>query len=225
MRVLIVEDEPNLGQQLKSTLEGAGYAIDLAVDGEEGLFLGETESYDAIVLDLGLPEIDGLTVLDRWRKGGKTTPVLVLTARDSWSDKVAGLDAGADDYVAKPFQTEELIARLRALIRRASGNASSELTAGDVRLDTRSGKVTRAGEPVKLTAQEYKLLSYLLHHKGKVVSRTELIEHIYDQDFDRDSNTIEVFVTRIRKKLGQEVITTIRGLGYSLEDPDARTPG
>jgi two-component system OmpR family response regulator len=144
--------------------------------------------------------------------------VLVLTARDSWSDKVAGLDAGADDYVAKPFQTEELIARLRALIRRASGNASSELIAGDVRLDTRSGKVTKAGEPVKLTAQEYKLLSYLLHHKGKVVSRTELIEHIYDQDFDRDSNTIEVFVTRIRKKLGADVITTIRGLGYSLED-------
>ena len=218
MRVLIVEDEPNLGTQLKNTLEGAGYAIDLATDGEEGHFLGSTENYDAIVLDLGLPEIDGLTVLDRWRKEGKTMPVLVLTARDSWSDKVAGLDAGA---VAKPFQTEELIARLRALIRRASGNASSELTAGDVRLDTRSGKVTKAGEPVKLTAQEYKLLSYLLHHKGKVVSRTELIEHIYDQDFDRDSNTIEVFVTRIRKKLGQDVITTIRGLGYSLEDPDA----
>ena len=208
MRVLIVEDEPNLGQQLKNTLEGAGYAIDLAVDGEEGHFLGSTENYDAVVLD-------------RWRKEGKVMPVLVLTARDSWSDKVAGLDAGADDYVAKPFQSEELIARLRALIRRASGNASSELTAGDIRLDTRSGKVTRAGEPVKLTAQEYKLLSYLLHHKGKVVSRTELIEHIYDQDFDRDSNTIEVFVTRIRKKLGQDVITTIRGLGYSLEDPDA----
>jgi two-component system OmpR family response regulator len=220
MRVLIVEDEPNLRQQLQNTLEGAGYAVDTAGDGEEGLFLGETENYDAIVLDLGLPEIDGLTVLDRWRKQGKTTPVLVLTARDSWSDKVAGLDAGADDYVAKPFQTEELIARLRALIRRASGNASSELTAGDVRLDTRSGKVTLAGDPVKLTAQEYKLLSYLLHHKGKIVSRTELIEHIYDQDFDRDSNTIEVFVTRIRKKLGQDVITTIRGLGYSLDDPD-----
>jgi two-component system OmpR family response regulator len=220
MRVLIVEDEPNLRQQLQNTLEGAGYAVDTAGDGEEGLFLGETENYDAIVLDLGLPEIDGLTVLDRWRKQGKTTPVLVLTARDSWSDKVAGLDAGADDYVAKPFQTEELIARLRALIRRASGNASSELIAGDVRLDTRSGKVTLAGDPVKLTAQEYKLLSYLLHHKGKVVSRTELIEHIYDQDFDRDSNTIEVFVTRIRKKLGQDVITTIRGLGYSLDDPD-----
>ena len=221
MRVLIVEDEPNLGQQLKNTLEGAGYAVDLATDGEEGHFLGSAGSYAAVVLDLGLPEIDGLTVLDRWRKEGRTHPVLVLTARDSWSDKVAGLDAGADDYVAKPFQSEELIARLRALIRRASGNASSELIAGDVRLDTRSGKVTLAGEPVKLTAQEYKLLSYLLHHKGKVVSRTELIEHIYDQDFDRDSNTIEVFVTRIRKKLGQDVITTIRGLGYSLEDPDA----
>jgi two-component system OmpR family response regulator len=219
MRLLIVEDEPNLGQQLKNALEGAGYAVDLATDGEEGLYLGSNEQYDAIILDLGLPEIDGLTVLDRWRKEGKTTPVLVLTARDSWSDKVAGLDAGADDYVAKPFQTEELIARLRALIRRASGNASAELIAGDIRLDTRSGKVTKDGEPVKLTAQEYKLLSYLLHHKGKVVSRTELIEHIYDQDFDRDSNTIEVFVTRIRKKLGADVITTIRGLGYSLDEP------
>ena len=218
MRLLIVEDEPTLGQQLRNALEGAGYAVDLATDGEEGLYLGSNEQYDAIILDLGLPEIDGLTVLDRWRKEGKVTPVLVLTARDSWSDKVAGLDAGADDYVAKPFQTEELIARLRALIRRASGNASAELTAGDIRLDTRSGKVTRGGEPVKLTAQEYKLLSYLLHHKGKVVSRTELIEHIYDQDFDHDSNTIEVFVTRIRKKLGADVITTIRGLGYSLDE-------
>ncbi|MBB5700072.1 response regulator transcription factor [Sphingomonas yantingensis] len=219
MRVLIVEDEPNLRQQLSNTLTGAGYAVDTASDGEEGHFLGSTEQYDAIILDLGLPEIDGLTVLDRWRREGRTAPVLVLTARDSWSDKVAGLDAGADDYVAKPFQTEELIARLRALIRRASGNASAELNAGDIRLDTRSGKVTKAGDPVKLTAQEYKLLSYLLHHKGKVVSRTELIEHIYDQDFDRDSNTIEVFVTRIRKKLGADVITTIRGLGYSLDDP------
>jgi two-component system OmpR family response regulator len=219
MRILIVEDEPTLGRQLKSTLEQTGYAVDLATDGEDGHFMGATEAYDAIILDLGLPEVDGLTVLDRWRKEGLVTPVLVLTARDSWSDKVAGLDAGADDYLAKPFQTQELIARLRALIRRASGNASSELVAGSVRLDTRSGRVTLAGEPVKMTAQEYKLLSYLLHHKGKVVSRTELIEHIYDQDFDRDSNTIEVFVTRIRKKLGQDVISTIRGLGYSLEEP------
>jgi two-component system OmpR family response regulator len=218
MRVLIVEDEPNLGTQLKNSLEANGYAVDLANDGEDGHYLGSTESYDAIILDLGLPTIDGLTILDKWRKEGKVTPVLVLTARDSWPDKVAGLDAGADDYLAKPFQTQELIARLRALIRRASGNASSELIAGDVRLDTRSGRVTLAGEPIKMTAQEYKLLSYLIHHKGKVVSRTELIEHIYDQDFDRDSNTIEVFVTRIRKKLGADVITTIRGLGYSLDD-------
>jgi two-component system, OmpR family, response regulator len=217
MRILIVEDEPSLARQLRQTLESAGYAVDSAEDGEEGQFLGETESYDAVILDLGLPEVDGLTVLDRWRKAGHKMPVLVLTARDSWSDKVAGLDAGADDYLAKPFQSEELIARLRALIRRASGNASSELVAGDVRLDVRSGRVTLAGEPVKLTAQEYKLLSYLMHHKGKVVSRTELIEHIYDQDFDRDSNTIEVFITRIRKKLGADLITTIRGLGYSLE--------
>lgn len=217
MRVLIVEDEPTLARQLRQTLESAGYAVDSASDGEDGQFLGETENYDAVILDLGLPEVDGLTVLDRWRKSGNRVPVLVLTARDSWSDKVAGLDAGADDYLAKPFQFEELIARLRALIRRASGNASSELVAGDVRLDTRSGRVTLAGEPVKMTAQEYKLLSYLMHHKGKVVSRTELIEHIYDQDFDRDSNTIEVFITRIRKKLGADLITTIRGLGYSLE--------
>ena len=225
MRVLIVEDEPSLGAQLRKTLEGAGYAVDLATDGEDGHYLGANETYDAVVLDLGLPEIDGLTVLGMWRKEGRKFPVLVLTARDSWSDKVAGLDAGADDYLAKPFQTEELIARLRALIRRASGNSSSELVAGPVRLDTRSGRVTLDGEPVKLTAQEYKLLSYLLHHMGKVVSRTELIEHIYDQDFDRDSNTIEVFVTRIRKKLGADVITTIRGLGYSLDDPVQRARG
>ena len=217
MRVLVVEDEPNLARQLRTALEGAGYAVDSASDGEDGHYLGSTETYDAVILDLGLPELDGLTVLDRWRKDGKVTPVLVLTARDSWSDKVAGLDAGADDYLAKPFQTEELIARLRALIRRSTGNASSELIAGDVRLDTRSGRVTLAGDPVKLTAQEFKLLSYLMHHKGKVVSRTELIEHIYDQDFDRDSNTIEVFITRIRKKLGADLISTTRGLGYSLE--------
>jgi two-component system OmpR family response regulator len=221
MRVLIVEDEPTLAKQLKAALEDAGYAVDHAADGEDGHYLGSSEAYDAVILDLGLPEIDGLTVLDRWRKEGRTTPVLLLTARDSWSDKVAGLDAGADDYLAKPFQTEELIARLRALIRRASGNASSELTAGEVRLDTRSGRVTLAGNPVKMTAQEFKLLSYLMHNKGKMVSRTELIEHIYDQDFDRDSNTIEVFITRIRKKLGADIISTTRGLGYSLEDSAA----
>ncbi len=219
MRILVVEDEPMLARQLRETLEGAGYAVDVATDGEEGHFLGSTESYDAVVLDLGLPVMDGLTILDKWRREGISMPVLVLTARDSWSDKVSGLDAGADDYLAKPFQVEELIARLRALIRRATGHASSELTAGPVTLDTRTGRVRLNGEPVRLTAQEYKLLSYLMHHKGKVVSRTELIEHIYDQDFDRDSNTIEVFITRIRKKLGADLIQTIRGLGYTLEDP------
>jgi len=218
MRVLVIEDEPNLQRQLKQALEQAGYAVDTASDGEDGHYLGSTESYDAVILDLGLPEMDGLTVLDRWRQEGHVMPVLVLTARDRWSDKVAGLDAGADDYLAKPFQTEELVARLRALIRRAAGQASSEIIAGNVRLDARSGRVSLDGEPVKLTAQEFKLLSYLMHHKGKVVSRTELIEHIYDQDFDRDSNTIEVFITRIRKKLGAELISTTRGLGYSLND-------
>ena len=221
MRVLLVEDDPMIGSAVQHALRDASYAADWVRDGETALTTLRAAEYEMVLLDLNLPRIDGMTVLRTLRGVRENMPVLVLTARDSWSDKVAGLDAGADDYVAKPFQSEELIARLRALIRRASGNASSELTAVDIRLDTRSGKVTRAGEPVKLTAQEYKLLSYLLHHKGKVVSRTELIEHIYDQDFDRDSNTIEVFVTRIRKKLGQDVITTIRGLGYSLEDPDA----
>lgn len=219
MRILIVEDEPNLARQLRTELEAQGYAVDVAHDGEEGHYLGANEAYDAVILDLGLPVMDGLTILEKWRREGRSAPVLVLTARDSWSDKVDGLDAGADDYLAKPFQMEELIARLRALIRRATGHASAELTAGPVALDTRSGRVRLNGEPVRLTAQEYKLLSYLMHHKGKVVSRTELIEHIYDQDFDRDSNTIEVFITRIRKKLGADLIQTIRGLGYTLDDP------
>ena len=220
MRVLIVEDEPNLGRQLRATLEGAGYAVDLATDGEEGHFLGSTETYDAIILDLGLPEIDGLTVLDRWRKEGRTAPVLVLTARDSWSDKVAGLDAGADDYVAKPFHMEEVLARIRALLRRAAGHASSEISVGPVVLDTKSAKVSVDGMPVKLTSLEFRLLSYLMHHKGKVVSRNELVEHLYDQDFDRDSNTVEVFVGRLRKKLGVDVLHTIRGMGYTVTEPD-----
>lgn len=219
MRVLLVEDDPDLHRQLKSALLDSGYAVDASSDGEEGHYLGETEPYDAIILDLGLPVMDGRAVLEKWRADDIRTPVLILTARDSWSDKVAGLDSGADDYLTKPFKTEELLARLRALIRRSSGQASSELVAGPLRLDTRNGKVSLDGEPVKLTAQEYKLLSYLMHHPGEVVSRTELTEHIYDQDFDRDSNTIEVFVTRIRKKLGVPLIHTVRGLGYRL-DPE-----
>ena len=219
MRILVVEDDTNLNRQLKEALTEAGYVVDVAFDGEEGHFLGDTEPYDAIVLDIGLPQMDGLSVLEEWRRAGKTTPVLLLTARDRWSDKVQGIDAGADDYVAKPFHMEEVLARIRALVRRAAGLASNEIVAGAVRLDARSGKVTVDGQSVKLTSHELRLLSYLMHHKGKVISRTELTEHLYDQDFDRDSNTIEVFVGRLRKKLPEDCIQTVRGLGYqSLED-------
>jgi two-component system OmpR family response regulator len=219
MRILVVEDDANLNRQIKAALIEAGYAVDVAFDGEEGHFLGDTEPYDAVVLDIGLPRMDGLSVLEEWRRAGRDMPVLLLTARDRWSDKVQGIDAGADDYVAKPFHMEELLARLRALVRRAAGHASNEITAGPVRLDVKAGKVTVDGQSVKLTSHELRLLSYLMHHKGKVVSRTELTEHLYDQDFDRDSNTIEVFVGRLRKKLPEEVIQTVRGLGYQiLED-------
>jgi two-component system OmpR family response regulator len=216
MRVLLVEDEEDLARQVRDSLIDAGYAVDVAHDGEEGHYLGANEPYDAIVLDLGLPVMDGITVLERWRRAGLTTPVLILTARDRWSEKVAGFDAGADDYVAKPFHMEEVLARLRALVRRAAGHASAELSCGSVHLDTRSAKVSVDGQPVKLTAQEYRLLAYLMHHQEKIVSRTELTEHLYDQDFDRDSNTIEVFVGRLRKKLGVDIIQTVRGLGYRL---------
>jgi two-component system OmpR family response regulator len=219
MRILVVEDDTNLNRQIKDALTEGGYAVDVAFDGEEGHFLGDTEPYDAVVLDIGLPQMDGLSVLEEWRRAGRSMPVLLLTARDRWSDKVQGIDAGADDYVAKPFHMEELLARLRALVRRAAGHASNEITAGPVRLDVKAGKVTVDGQAIKLTSHELRLLSYLMHHKGKVVSRTELTEHLYDQDFDRDSNTIEVFVGRLRKKLPDEVIHTVRGLGYQiLED-------
>lgn len=219
MRILVVEDEPDLRRQLKAALADIGYVVDEAADGEEGQYLGENEAYDAIVLDIGLPLMDGISVLERWRKADLKTPVLILTARDRWSDKVSGLDAGADDYLVKPFRMEELLARLRALIRRSAGRPSAELACGPVVLNTRSGKVTVDGAPVRLTAQEYRLLEYLMHHPDKVVSRSELTEHIYDQDFDRDSNTIEVFVNRIRKKLPVDIIKTVRGLGYRVEMP------
>lgn len=221
MRLLVAEDDETLAGQIVAALRDEGYAVDHAADGEDAEYLGESEPYDAIILDLGLPLIDGLTVLERWRAKALKTPVLILTARDRWSEKVAGFDAGADDYVGKPFQMEELLARLRALIRRAAGFASAELRCGPVSVDTRSAKVTVDGEPVKLTGHEYKLLAYLMHHQGEVVSRTELTEHIYDQDFDRDSNTIEVFIGRLRKKLGTDVIQTVRGLGYKMEPPGA----
>ena len=221
MRLLVVEDDKDLNRQLAEALGEAGYVVDTAFDGEEGHFLGDTEPYDAVVLDLGLPVLDGLSVLERWRRDGRDMPVLILTARDRWSDKVAGIDAGVDDYVAKPFHMEEVVARLRALLRRAAGHASNEISVGPFRLDIRAGKVTKDGATIKLTSHEFRLISYLMHHKGRVVSRTELIEHLYDQDFDRDSNTIEVFVGRLRKKLDSDLIETVRGLGYRIGEPDA----
>lgn len=219
MRILVVEDDPTLSRQLRDTLTAEGYAVDTAPDGEEGGFLGETEPYDAIVLDLGLPKVDGLTVLRGWRRQGIAVPVLILTARDHWHDKVEGIDAGADDYLAKPFRMEELQARLRALIRRAKGHAAAEIACGPILLDTRSGRVTVDGQAIELTGFEYRVLAYLMHRKGQVVSRTELTEHVYAQDFDRDSNTIEVFVGRLRRKLGVDAIRTVRGLGYRIEEP------
>ncbi|HSC17518.1 MAG TPA: response regulator transcription factor [Rhizomicrobium sp.] len=221
MRILLVEDDNDLQRLLKTALSDAGYVVDTASDGEEGHFLGDTEPYDVVILDLGLPKMDGVRVLEQWRKAGRKMPVLILTARDRWSDKVAGFDAGADDYLAKPFYTEELLARVRALVRRAAGLASSEIEVGPLRIDTRSSRVTLDGNPVKLTSLEYRLLAYLAHHRGRVVSRSELVEHLYDQDFDRDSNTIEVFVGRLRKKLDPHLIQTVRGLGYCLEAPDS----
>jgi two-component system OmpR family response regulator len=220
MRILVVEDDPDINRQLVTALQDQGYVVDTAKDGEEGHYLGDTEPYDAVVLDLGLPVIDGVSVLERWRRAGRKMPVLILTARDRWSDKVAGFDAGADDYVAKPFHMEELLARVRALLRRSAGHATSEISVGPVTLDTKSAKVTVNGMGVKLTSLEFRLLSYLMHHKGKVISRTELVDHLYDQDFDRDSNTIEVFVGRLRKKLGVDVLHTIRGMGYCVSEPD-----
>jgi two-component system OmpR family response regulator len=219
VRLLVVEDDKDLNRQIVTALENAGYAVDKAFDGEEGSFLGETEPYDAVILDLGLPKLDGVAVLQGWRRAARTMPVLILTARDRWSEKVSGFDAGADDYVVKPFHIEELLARVRALLRRATGHATSELTCGPVRLDTRASRVVVDGNPIKLTSHEYRLLAYLMHHQGRVVSRTELVEHLYDQDFDRDSNTIEVFVGRLRKKLGVDVIETVRGLGYIAAAP------
>ena len=216
MRILLVEDEPTLRAQLRAGLEEAGYAVDEAGNGRDAQHLGDTEPFDAVVLDLGLPVLDGLTVLRRWRANGRTMPVLILTARDSWHEKVAGIDAGADDYLAKPFHMEELLARMRALIRRSQGLASPLLECGALALDTRSGRVTLDGQPVSLTSHEYRLLAYLMHRPGSVVSRAELTEHLYAQDFDRDSNTIEVFIARLRKKLPPETIETVRGLGYRL---------
>jgi len=214
--VLVAEDQPQLLSQLSSALVDAGYVVDGAADGEVADFYAGTNAYDAVILDLGLPRIDGLTLLRKWREAGQAVPVLVLTARGSWHEKVQGIDSGADDYVAKPFRIEEVLARLRALIRRASGQVTPQLRCGAVSLDPRLAKVTLDGAPVKLTSHEFRVLSYLMHHRDRVVSQAELTEHIYAQDFDRDSNTVEVFIARLRRKLGAAVIDTVRGIGYRM---------
>jgi len=216
MRVLIAEDEPLLAERLCAALRERGYAVDAAGDGERADFLVATGQYDAIILDLGLPIIDGLTLLERWRGEGIAVPVLILTARGSWSEKVRGIDGGADDYLTKPFEMPELLARLRALIRRSSGQLTPELRCGAVVLDPRTSQVTLDGQSIKLTSHELRVLSYLMHHRGRVVSQGELTEHIYAQDFDRDSNTVEVFIARLRRKLGAAAIETVRGLGYRM---------
>ncbi len=216
MRLLVIEDEPALQSQLFQTLRSYGYAVDVSADGEDGHFLGESIPFDAIVLDLGLPGIDGLSILKKWRESGINTPVLILTARSSWQEKVDGIDAGADDYLAKPFRMEELLARIRALIRRSNGHSSNELVCQPVQLDTRTGRVMVRDKLVPLTSHEYRVLSYLMHHQGRIISRSELTEHLYAQDFDRDSNTIEVFIGRLRRKLDCDIIQTVRGLGYQV---------
>lgn len=216
MRILVIEDEPTLARQLAEAIRTSDFVVDVAYNGIDGHYLGDTTPYDAVVLDLGLPQMDGITVLKKWRAAGRTLPVLILTARDTWREKVAGIDAGADDYLTKPFHMEELLARLRALIRRAGGHASPELSCGPLSLDTRSNRISLDGATLTLTSHEYRVLAYLMHHAGEIISRAELTEHIYAQDFDRDSNTIEVFITRLRKKLPPGSIETLRGFGYRL---------
>ena len=216
MKVLVVEDESALSAQLAHSLGAAGYAVDCAADGDRGDFLARTEAYDAVILDLGLPRVDGLTLLRGWRESGLQVPVLVLTARDSWHEKVIGIDEGADDYVAKPCRMDEVLARLRGLSRRASGQASPALRCGGVTVDPRLARVCRDGIEVKLTSHEFRVLSYLMHHRGRVVSQSELAEHIYALDAERDSNTMEVFIARLRRKLGANIIETVRGLGYRI---------
>jgi len=222
MRILVIEDNKELVRQIRSTLEHALYVVDVAFDGEKGLYLGEIENYDAVILDLGLPGLGGLEILERWRSSGNQVPVVILTSRHTWREKVAGLRAGADDYLAKPFEFEEMLARLEAVIRRSSGHASPILQCGsNILMDTSCARVTMDGNLVDLTALEYRTLEYLMQHENEVISKTELTEHIYDQDFDRDSNVIEVLINRLRGKLGPELITTRRGLGYQLTAPGA----
>jgi len=218
MKILIIEDNVELARQIKATLEQSLYVVEVAHDGENGYFLGDTEAWDVVILDLGLPKMDGIEVLERWRAGGNKVPVLILTSRQTWREKVAGLRAGADDYLAKPFEPEELLARLEALIRRFSGYASTAFvcSTGRVKLEPSNARVTLDGQIVSLTALEYRTLHYLMRHMGQVISKTELTEHIYEKDFDLDSNVIEVLINRLRTKLCADLIETRRGLGYQI---------
>lgn len=217
MRILLAEDELVLCDQIKKVLMAEGRIVDVANDGQEACFMGITEPYDMIILDLGLPIRDGISILREWRSQGVSTPVLILTARDGWSDRVEGLDAGADDYLTKPFHLPELAARVRASLRRSSGLANPLFQRDGVAFDTRLGRATLNGVPVDLTSQEVAVLSYLVHNTGRLISRTELSEHIYEYDGDRDSNTIAVFINRLRKKLGADLIQTMRGRGYMID--------
>ena len=221
MRMLIAEDDERIARSLGDALTAAGFLVEVEADGEMAWYRGDTEPYDAIVLDLGLPTLDGLTILKRWRQARRDAPVLILTARGQWEERVDGMEAGADDYVVKPFHVEEVVARLRAIIRRAGGLASSRIEIGDLVLDTRLMQVSREGVPVSLPPQEYRLLAYLAHQRGRVVSRMEIIDHLYHQDFERESNSVEVLVGRIRRRVGDDVIKTRRGFGYYLQGDDA----
>ncbi|VVT18633.1 response regulator transcription factor [Rhizobium sp. EC-SD404] len=219
MRALVVEDDERIAGQIAEALTTAGFAVDTSHDGEAAEFLGMTETYDVVVLDLGLPKMDGISILTSWRRGKRMMPVLILTARDDWSEKVRGFRAGADDYVVKPFRMEEVVVRCRSLVRRAAGHATSELTCGPLVLDTQLAIITLDGLPLKLTAFETRMLSYLIHHAERPITRTELSEHLYERDTDRDFNSIEVIIGRLRRKIGRNMIETIRGQGYRLSAP------
>jgi DNA-binding response OmpR family regulator len=219
MRVLVAEDDRRIAEALATSLAAAGFVAEIEADGEDVWYRGDSEDFDAIILDLGLPTLDGLTILKRWRKSGRTLPVLILTARGHWEERVEGIEAGADDYVTKPFRVEEVVARIRAIVRRSAGFASSRLEIDDLVLDTRTMQVSRDGVPINLTPQEYKLLAFLAHQRGRVVSQMEITEHLYAQDFERDSNSIEVLVGRVRRRLGSDIIKTKRGFGYYMGDP------
>lgn len=223
MRILLVEDEDDIARRIERALQSSGYIIERASDGEDAWFRGDSENFDAVVLDLGLPQMDGIQILKRWREAERNMPVLILTARGSWMERVEGIDAGADDYLPKPFQMEELKARLRALLRRSTGGGQPVITIGPVRMDTRQMMVSVDGATLDLSPLEYRLLSYLMHHKGRVISQLELTEHVYGEDVERDSNAVEVLIARVRKKLGVDLVKTRRGYGYIVDGEQAVT--